>query len=93
MSAAAKTRVSSSAAVETPASASTVRTATATSAMPATAVLGERRCRYASDCQRGAQRKDQFQEIGVIHFDPPTNFNARARYVIYRHTIFDCNSA
>jgi hypothetical protein len=78
--------------VETPATAATVRTAT-TAAMPATAVLGERRCGNASDCQRGAQRKDQFQEIGVFHFDPPANFNATARDLVYRHTTFDCNSA
>jgi hypothetical protein len=89
---AAKTWVPTASTVEPPASAA-VGTTTTAAAMPATAVLGERRCRNASDCQRGAQRKNQFQEIGVFHFDPPTNFNARARYVIYRHTIFDCNTA
>jgi hypothetical protein len=73
--------------------AASVRTAATTSAMPATAVLGECRCRNASDCQRGAQRKNQFQEIGVFHFDPPANFNATARDLVYRHTTFDCNSA
>jgi predicted nuclease with RNAse H fold len=75
------------------ASTAAVETAATTSAMPATAMLSECRCRNASDCQRGAQRKDQFQEIGVLHFDPPTNFDARARHVIHRHTTFDCNSA
>jgi hypothetical protein len=86
------TPASATSPVETPASAATVRTA-ATSAMPATAVLGECRCRNAGDCQRGAQRKNQFQEIGVFHFDPPANFNATARHLFYRHTTFDCNSA
>jgi hypothetical protein len=79
--------------VKTTASAAAVRTAATTSAMPATAVLGECRCRNANNCQRGAQRKDQFQEIGVFHFDPPANFNATARDLVYRHTTFDCNSA
>jgi hypothetical protein len=92
MSTAAKTRVSPAATVE-PSTSAAMETAAAPSAMPATAMLGECRCRNASDCQRGAQRKDQFQEIGVFHFDPPANFNATARYLLYGHTIFDCNSA
>jgi hypothetical protein len=89
MSTAAKTGVSPAATVE-PTTTAAMETA---AAMPTTAMLSECRCRNASDCQRGAQRKDQFQEIGVFHFDPPANFNAIARFLIYRHTTFDCNSA
>jgi hypothetical protein len=79
--------------VKTTSAAATVEAAATSAAMPATAVLSECRCRNASDCQRGAQRKNQFQEIGVFHFDPPANFDAKARFPIYRHTTFDCNSA